>query len=157
MQSWSADGTRLERTGWRCEAISQRHRRWGFDCPAVDLDFVMAEYNHGKPVAIIEYKERHAGMPNLTHATYLALKNLADGRSTPIPFIVAFYDPVDWWFRIVPVNEYARKSCKEIAGIAISEARFVRGLYRWRKKVLTDQDERILTSLSAVVPSTEWN
>jgi hypothetical protein len=31
-----------------------------FNCPAVDLDFVMAEHNHGLPVALIEYKERHA-------------------------------------------------------------------------------------------------
>jgi len=31
--------------------LSDRHRQWGDDCPMVDLDFLMCEYNHGVPVA----------------------------------------------------------------------------------------------------------
>ena len=33
--------------------LSKRHRLWGYDCPAVDLD--MIEYDNGQPVAVIEY------------------------------------------------------------------------------------------------------
>ena len=32
---------RPERTGWRDEKLSQRHRMWGWDCPAVDIDFLL--------------------------------------------------------------------------------------------------------------------
>ena len=45
-----------ERTGWRDEKISLRHRMWGFDCPAVDVDFVMVEFDRARVVAIVEYK-----------------------------------------------------------------------------------------------------
>ncbi len=45
-----------ERTGWRDREISQRQRRWGFHCAAVDLDFVLVEYCVAAPVAIVEYK-----------------------------------------------------------------------------------------------------
>jgi hypothetical protein len=38
---------------WRDEAISQRHRLWGFNCPAVDIDFLMIEYDQGKPAACV--------------------------------------------------------------------------------------------------------
>lgn len=30
---------RKERTEWRDLSLSKRHRRWGWDCPAVDLGF----------------------------------------------------------------------------------------------------------------------
>lgn len=150
MQLYSADGVRQERTGWRCQDISERHRLWGFDCPAVDLDFVMAEYNHGKPVAIIEYKERHAAMPRFNHPTYLALTDLADNRLEPLPFMVAFYDPIEWWFQVIPVNEKAKEYCS--GAPAISEQQFVRALYSLRKKVLTEQDEKVFARLSKFVP-----
>ena len=29
---------RQERSGWRDMRLSERHRRWGWNCPAVDLD-----------------------------------------------------------------------------------------------------------------------
>ncbi len=37
---------RQERTGWRDEKISQRHREWGYNCPAVDLDFEVVDRVH---------------------------------------------------------------------------------------------------------------
>lgn len=108
MNARSDTGVRLERTGWRCQDISQRHRLWGWNCPGVDLDFVMAEYNHGLPVAIVEYKANGAFIPDFNHATYRALRALADRyRDDPLPFLVAFYDPTAWWFRVMPVNQRA--------------------------------------------------
>jgi hypothetical protein len=37
-----------ERNGWRDLEMSLRHKLWGFHCPAVDIDFLMVEYNRGQ-------------------------------------------------------------------------------------------------------------
>ena len=47
-----------ERTNWRDEALSQRHRQWGWNCPGLDLDFVFLEYDKGRAVAVVEYKTK---------------------------------------------------------------------------------------------------
>jgi len=33
--------TAHERTGFRDEALSRRHREWGINCPAVDVDWLL--------------------------------------------------------------------------------------------------------------------
>ena len=109
MQNYSSEGVRQERTGWRDESISARHRHWGFNCPAVDLDFLIVEYNVGKPVGLIEYKHNKARMPIIEHPTYRALSTLADGYREPLPFLVAFYWPDIWAFRLLPINETAQE------------------------------------------------
>ena len=47
---------KAENTFWRDGALSLRHKKWGYDLPALDMDFLMIEYDHGIPVALIEYK-----------------------------------------------------------------------------------------------------
>ena len=145
---------RTERTGWRCEAISRRHREWGYNCPAVDLDFVVAEYNHGKPVALIEYKDHHARQPDLLHPTYQALIALADGYSGgAIPCLIAVYCPEQWWFRVVPLNEVARIHYAHIrSSETLTEQRFVRSLYLLRQKTLTQEDEQAIGRLNNDLP-----
>jgi len=135
MQLRSVDGTRLERTGWRDQEISLRHRMWGFNCPAVDLDFLMVEYNLGKPCGLVEYKHHHAQMPNVKHATYRALSELASMGS--LPFIIAFYWPENWAFRVYPVNQIAKHHYGE--GQAMSEYQYVQSLYRIRRLKITEQ------------------
>lgn len=148
------NGVRQERTGWRCQDISERHRKWGYNCPAVDLDFVVAEYNHGKPVALIEYKNRRFDAANTAQQTYSALKALADGYvDGPIPFLIAIYDSDDWWFRVQPINYRAREYYRHCLGEAISEQRFVRSLYLMRKKVLDERDEAAINALNTILPT----
>lgn len=156
VQEYSSDGVRQERTGWRCQAISNRHRQWGYNCPAVDLDFVVAEYNHGKPVALVEYKDRHAKAPDIGHPTYCALCNLADGYSGgPLPFFIATYDPEDWWFRVLPINVKAIDHYRHLAkNEVLTEQRFVRSLYLLRKSVLDQNDELAISKLNDIVPDT---
>lgn len=125
-----------ERTGWRDQRISQRHRTWGFNCPAVDLDFLVAEYNIGKPVGLIEYKHFNAKIPDTLHPTYRALTALADGHSDgPLPFLIVYYWPDIWAFRVTPVNDCSKRNFKpdEI----LSELDFVKRLYRLRSLTLT--------------------
>ena len=127
---------------------------WGFNCPAVDLDFVMAEYNHGKPAALIEYKERHARIPDIGHPTYRALAALANGyQDGPLPFLIALYDAEEWWFRVLPVNEPARAHYSHCLEEALHEQRFVRSLYLLRKAVLDANDEAAIARLKTTLPA----
>jgi len=134
-----------ERSGWRDEHISRRHRLWGVNCPAVDLDFVMMEYNVGLPAALVEYKKYCARALDLRHATYRALRALAD-REPPIPFIIAYYWPDVWAFRVYPVNESARRIYPPDRR-SLSEQRFVRSLYYLRNEVV---EEHVLRNLSDI-------
>lgn len=151
MQQNNQDGVRMERTNWRCQDLSNRHRKWGFNCPGVDLDFVMAEYNKGKPVAIIEYKHCFAKEPHLTHPTYRALEELANNYAPgSLPFMVVFYDPEYWTMRIIPVNETAKAFYK--GDLNMSEQEYVKSLYKMRNIVLQDRDNEALAGLYTVAP-----
>jgi hypothetical protein len=144
-----------ERTGWRCEKISRRHREWGYNCPAVDLDFMVAEYNYGKPVALIEYKDKQAQPANVDHPTYKALIDLADGyKGGSLPCLIAVYCSENWWFNVYPLNDAAKNFYSHVIGKTISEQRFVRSLYLLRKKVLTDEDELFISKLNNITPKT---
>lgn len=140
-QSFLPNGVRAERTGWRDADVSARHRMWGFNCPAVDLDFLMVEYNIGKPVGIVEYKFHKSQQPlNLNHPTYRALRELADVAG--LPFLIAYYWKEIWAFRIVPVNVVAQQTFTE--NQVMTERQFVMALYRLRRLVLTQEIEQHL-------------
>lgn len=121
---------RDELTHWRDEKISLRHRAWGTDCPAVDIDWLMIEYDKGRPIGIIEYKSHtHPGVDNLNHPSYRAIRVLAD--DSRIPFIIAFYNSADWWFFIRPANSIALHFAPR-EGILLSERQYVALLYQIR-------------------------
>jgi hypothetical protein len=144
MKEW-----RTERTGWRDAELSKRHGCWGFNCPAVDLDFVMMEYNHGKPCAVVEYKHIKAMPVNTEHATYRALVALADGYTDgPLPCFVARYNPEDWSFRITPLNDKAREHYAKCKTDGLTEQQFVTSLHLLRKSVLTEEDEKAIAALN---------
>jgi hypothetical protein len=114
----------------------------------------MMEYNHGKPCALVEYKHKNAQTINPNHATYRALICLADKYSDgPLPCFVAIYDPDDWSFSIVPLNEVAKSYYKHCEGKTLSEQRFVRSLHLLRKKILTDEDTSAISQLNDAVLS----
>lgn len=128
---------REERTGWRDEEISNRHREWGWDCPAVDLDFLMVEFNRGKPVALVEYKKHTAVLPRPDQIgkspTYKALGALA--KASDLPFFIAVYWPSVWAFRVWPLNKRAVDVFPAKAGGCwpmITERQYVGLLYALR-------------------------
>jgi hypothetical protein len=142
----------FERTGWRDERLSLKHRQWGFDCPAADVDLLLVEYHIGVPVGLVEYKHFKARIPDFQHPTMRAFTLLADKYSDgPLPFIVAVYWPDIWAFRIIPVNECAKQHFYE--NEKLSEAEFVKRLYRMRSLVLT---EHLMKSLNTTLPPDEW-
>jgi hypothetical protein len=130
-----SNGVRKERTGWRDEEISKRHKDWGFNCPAVDLDFLMVEYNHGSPVAVVEYKYYPADKVDLDHATYRALRSLAnnysDSHTEGLPFLLVRYWKDPWCFLVRPANSVAKQWFD--GWEKLSEVEFVQRLYRIRE------------------------
>lgn len=139
----------MERTGWRDADVSQRHRAWGFNCPAVDLDFLMVEYNIGKPVGLIEYKyHKTQQVLNLNHPTYRALRDLAD--TAQLPFLIAYYWKDIWAFRVLPVNGVAKQHFDH--NEMLTEKQFVMRLYRLRRLVLTAE---LAAKLNDILPTNE--
>lgn len=127
--------TAFERTGWRDEQISRRHREWGYNCPAVDLDFLVCEYNVGEPVALVEYKHERAQPPSLLHPTMRALRSLAD--TAALPFMLVYYRREPWRFLVFPANERAQNFYRGVR--SLSEQRFVKSLYVLRSHVIDAQ------------------
>lgn len=117
-----------ERTGWRDLRLSQRHRTWGWDCPAVDLDLLFLEYDKGMPVAIVEYKHENAPPQYASQPNYQALINLGNRADLPV-FAVRYTNDFEWW-EVVPLNELAKKWCPERK--QMTESDWVRLLYQMR-------------------------
>ena len=96
---------RKERTHWRDERLSERHRTWGWDCPVTGIDFLLLEYNNSAPSALVEYKHERATPQYVTNSSIKALSAL--GTQAEIPFFVCRYaDDFSWW-KAVPLNVFA--------------------------------------------------
>lgn len=119
---------REERTGFRDLSLSARHRKWGWDCPCVDLDFLLIEYDRGLPVAIIEYKNEHAAPQYASHPTFQALINLGTKADLPV-FFVRYSDDFSEWV-VSPLNAVAHKHCDQKT--LMSEREWVTFLYKLR-------------------------
>jgi hypothetical protein len=132
-----------ERTGWRDMNLSERHRLWGWDCPAVDLDFLFLEYDRGKAVALVEYKHERAKPQMPIHPTYQAMKDLADRAG--VPFFACRYKGDFSEFLVVPLNENARKILP--LRTPMSEAGWVSFLYMVRgREVPTSIVDSLMTA-----------
>lgn len=117
-----------ERSGWRDLRLSQRHRAWGWDCPAVDLDLLFLEYDRGIPTAIVEYKHENAPPQYASSPNYQALINLGNRATLPV-FAVRYTDDFEWW-EVVPLNELAKGWCP--ARKQMTEIDWVKLLYHMR-------------------------
>ena len=130
---------RQERTGFRDESISKRHRDWGFDVPATDIDFLMIEYDYGSPKGLIEYKNENANVDfnKLTDngaapQSYKAIKLLAD--KSKIPFLVVIYTTDLTQYFVIPMNDYAKKYVSKET--LLSETQYVELLYKIRGRFM---------------------
>jgi hypothetical protein len=119
---------RKEKTGWRDQGISERHRRWGWDCPALDLDFLVLEYDRGKAAALVEFKNEHSAPQFPTHPSYRALIDLGNRAGIPV-FGVRYADDWSWW-RVTPLNGLAKKHVPK--QIRMPEKQWITLLYQIR-------------------------
>lgn len=97
-----------ERSFHRDIGLLVRHRQWGFNMPAVDIDFL--EYDERKSIALVEYKrslDLANSKPNLADSNLQALIDLADRASLPV--FCTFYSPNYNWYRAFPVNGIAEQ------------------------------------------------
>jgi hypothetical protein len=119
-----------EQLGFRCEELSRRHRLWGRNLAAVDLDFPLLEYHHEKPVALVEFKYKlNTPLVDEEHPSIRALKHLADAAS--IPLLLVRYHPATWTLWVSPGNEYARAFIP-MRGQEMSEREFASLLHEIR-------------------------
>jgi len=130
----------FKRDAW----LSGRHRVWGINVPAMDLDFILAEYDKSVPVALIDYKHEH-GTINLESANNRTLTALGDMAGIPA-FIVRYghSNQDGWWgevpedsvpwFQIIPLNVYAHGADlpSNANDTKLSELVFVSWLYEMR-------------------------
>lgn len=135
---------REERTGWRDLSLSRRHRRWGWDCPAVDLDFLFLEYDRGKAVALVEYKHERAAPQYATHPTYQAMIDLGTRAGIPV-FACRYKDDFSVW-RGVPLNESAKHWLAR--PVEMTEREWVTLLYRIRGR---EPDAELWNSLGVEI------
>ena len=130
-----------ERTGWRDMNLSERHRIWGWNVPAVDLDFLFLEYDRGKAVAIVEYKHERAQPQSSVHPTYQAMIDLANRASVPI-YACRYQDKFEW-FKVVPLNSLAKVFLPERQ--TMTEPEWVSFLYLIRGRAISpEQIEELL-------------
>ena len=137
------DSVRSERTGWRDLTLSRRHRAWGVDCPANDID-LLVEVARGIPVAIIEYKQANANLED-SFQSIRSTEILAD-RAKVAFFVVRYESKREkWFFRIERANaigaEFLRTESSRVP-LSLCEIDFVRLLYRLRRR-----DDRAVLNL----------
>lgn len=128
--------SRNERSGWRDEALSLRHREWGCDVPAIDVDFLLIEYDHAQPIALIDYKHTRCQSIDLTLPSYIALMRLGDAARLPI-FYVVYADTFQAW-SVTGINQHAKGIVPHTV-IYHSESEYVEFLYRLRKRTMPEK------------------
>lgn len=127
----------FKRDAW----LSQRHRTWGYNCPAMDLDFVLVEYDNAQPVALIDYRHEN-GSIDLNSIGSRVLGNLADMAGIPAYIVQygfkAYHDDMLWaegvgdpWFRIHAINIDAHANLPD-DGYTGTEFEYVAWLHRLR-------------------------
>ena len=129
---------------------SDRHRLYGYNAPALDIDFFMIEYDHGLPAALIEAKHINAKNVRLDHPSFKAMKILADNSS--IPFFITYYDPDTCCYFVVSMNDHARAVPLCSQPRWFTETNYVKMLYWLRKK---NAPAEILDKLSGTAPIRE--
>lgn len=141
--------------------LSERHLNyWGTECPAVDLDFLMCEFNQGVPVAIVDYKHHEGSINNTNSETYRTLSSFHGPDGRQLPFFVARYWPHTWAISLLAVNSAALDAIRRVTGgrfsgesaIPLTERQYVNFLYRLRKDELSRGDERYLARLNHEPP-----
>ena len=135
-----------ERSGWRDVQLSIRHRKYGCDVPATDIDHLLIEYDCAQPTALIEHKHLLAGAVNLSHANYRATTELADRAN--LPFFVVRYNPERWTYRIQPANGIAQGVVFDPA--TCTEREYVEFLYRIRGR---EAPPELLAQLNDIRPA----
>ena len=141
---------RPERTGWRDEALDALLKQHGMEQPDA---FLVTEYNYGKSVAIIEYKDIHANpKPDSRLINYCKQR-----KNKEYYFVILFdYEKKGNLYRITKFliyagNTNASKFLKERysgdSPIVLTELQFIKFLYEIRIILLLNTIKRQFQSI----------
>lgn len=113
--------------------ISDWHRTLGANMPAVNLDFLLVEYDRGRPCAVIEYKHQNARpTEDYSHPSYQALRELCGNRLYELPLFLTHYHDDCSQFRVRPLNITAAVAVNGNTNLRLSELEYARFLERLR-------------------------
>ena len=136
--------SKYERSGWRDEKLSKRHRDWGKDCPMADIDFLVIEYDCAVPKALVEYKHEQQSVENflkyLKGSNCKAIGHLGDMAQLPA-FVVRYKDDLSA-YHARPINAVAREWLPKPKTMAESE--WVSFLYRLRGREIPQEIQALL-------------
>ena len=143
----------IERTGWRDQELSARHRKWGDRLYGVNVDFLMVEYYARRAVMMVDYK-LHVARSSVDEnsASHQALAWLADGKSTPFVICIYNLDIEEPLFEVLPVNQTAKDY---FGGPHILTEDWVRCQHHLRGLAQDKELKRVLESLKNEAPRTE--
>ncbi len=129
-------------SGYRDPMLGVRHAHWGVPFPVTSMDFPVLEYDHGDPVAVLDYQQRGKTVSGPdTMAAYRAfgrLGALSGVFSNQLPFITVQYDHRNWSYRLFGHNDAGRQFLGGPGWLPMSEAGFVDHLYRLRGRMVPD-------------------
>jgi len=131
--------TKDERTGWRDLRLSEKHREWGTNVPATDIDYFL-EYDNAKACAIIEYKHQLAAPLDWDDPNRNALIDLGDRARVPV--LEARYSDDFFTWTITPLNEKAKWFVSETT--KMYEEEYVKLLYRIRGRAVPEEILEVL-------------
>lgn len=131
------DATKKERSGWRDEGLSRRHREWGRPLHMTDIDWLVIEHTAGTSRALIEYKHECSGIDFTTSCNAAALRHVAGTNRQPLPLFLVRYWRDPWTFSVSPENATAKAIVS--APTTMNEREYVALLYSLRGLRLADQ------------------
>ena len=150
-------GVSIERTLWRDDELGLLHRTWGEHLPAIDIDYLMIEYNGGTVVGVIEYKHEQAKIQYLNYPNNKALINLCDRANTPL-FAVRYANNFSWW-KVKPLNRCATAKTNATSTIIYNEMEYVKFVYSLRNIVMPiNIENQILNNIKPnEMPKHQWD
>lgn len=111
---------------------SYRHRLWGYHVPAMDIDFLMIEYDRAKVVALVDYKHEAAAAVDFKSHNWRAIIDLGDRAGVPV-FCVYYAGDFSWW-SVSAANVLAGDW---VSGeVRLTEAEYIRLMYRIRRRIV---------------------
>lgn len=127
-------------TGWRDGLLAVRHESWGHPMPASGMTLPMVEYDHGVPVALMNYIRRGTDLPmgQKVADSFAALGHLYDASGKELPLFTVRYDPRNWAVKVFPHNPAAWTFMDGTGWRAMTEYQFAGMLYTLRERWMPD-------------------
>lgn len=129
---------RQERTNWRDSTLNDVHYLENLHLPLKDLGFLVLEYDHGKPIALINYEKYEKPISSDYTKSIKVIQNLGNSLTPKIPVFDVRYsyvkdlDIIDK-FKITPINDIAKTKIAHIEDyVILTEEDFIYFLYSLR-------------------------